>query len=304
MVTVRETIRKLSASHLENGFMIAGQCLRAVGNVGGTLPEDERLTELSMCDVAGGGFVTGMALAAKRPIYVIRYQGFSWLNLPFIVSYAAKCKSWGLQAPVFVRAIAMEGGIGPVAGSSHHTLVYRMPGIKLVSPMTPKEYEACYADFMVGNDPVFVSEHRGSYDNSDELPNRIDPEAKITLFPISITRFACVEAAKILENDGIKVDIVHQVRIGEDHMTPQALTSLSNTKRGLVLDDDYVDGLAGNIAGDLMRETGCKVDHCGLPKRVAGFSKDTDVLPPSVDAIVTHIKDELFATRAIPVPWV
>ena len=43
--------------------------------------------------------------------------------------------------PVFVRSIAMEGGIGPVAGSSHHSLYYRMPGVKICSPMTPKEYK-------------------------------------------------------------------------------------------------------------------------------------------------------------------
>ena len=46
---------------------------------------------------------------------------------------------WKNPCPIFVRSIAMEGGTGPVASSSHHSLYYRMPGVKIVSPMTPKE---------------------------------------------------------------------------------------------------------------------------------------------------------------------
>ena len=46
----------------------------------------------------------------------------------------------------------MEGGIGPVAGSSHHSIYQRMPGAKVVSPMTPNEYEYVYEQFMKEDD--------------------------------------------------------------------------------------------------------------------------------------------------------
>ena len=67
----------------------------------------------------------------------------------------------------------MEGGIGPVAGSSHHSLYFRMPGVKIASPMTPKEYIAVYNNFMKDNDVYYVSEHRKSYDNSVELKDSL-----------------------------------------------------------------------------------------------------------------------------------
>ena len=131
-----------------------GQCLTAVGWVGGTLPElyeKDGMIELSMADVAGGGIAVGAALVGKRPIYVIRYQGFNWYNAPMILNYACKSKElWNVPCPVFVRSIAMEGKIGPVAGSSHHSLYHRMPGIKIASPMTPKEYKKIYENFMKG----------------------------------------------------------------------------------------------------------------------------------------------------------
>ncbi len=72
-----------------------GQCLTAVGWVGGTLPElyeEDGMVELSMADVAGGAIVTGVALSGERAIYVVRYQGFQWYNATSIVNYAAKSK--------------------------------------------------------------------------------------------------------------------------------------------------------------------------------------------------------------------
>ena len=78
--TVREIIKETSRDHIKkNNSLIFGQCLSAVGWVGGTVPElteKEGLIELSMADVANGGIVAGAGLSNRRPIYVIRYQGF------------------------------------------------------------------------------------------------------------------------------------------------------------------------------------------------------------------------------------
>jgi acetoin:2,6-dichlorophenolindophenol oxidoreductase subunit beta len=172
--TVRDTIKEITRHHLAtNQGKCYGQCLTAVGWVGGTLPkmyEDEGMVEFSMADVAGGAIATGIALAGGRPIYVVRYQGFQWYNLASVVNYAAKSKEiWNRPCPILVRSIAMEGGVGPVAGSSHHSMAQRMPGIKVIAPMTPGEYQYAYDSFMLDDDPYYISEHRKSYDNVEEL---------------------------------------------------------------------------------------------------------------------------------------
>ena len=174
MKTVRETIKEIVQNHLlKNKSLCFGQCLTAVGWVGGTLPElyeDEGMVEVTTADVANGGFVVGAALKGVRPIYVVRYQGFQWYNAPIIINYACKSKEiWGVPCPIFIRSIAMEGGIGPVAGSSHHSLFHRMPGVKILSPMTPKEYELSYDQFMKEDEVYYISEHRRSYDNKNEF---------------------------------------------------------------------------------------------------------------------------------------
>ena len=76
--TTRETIKEIIKNHLKKKKgKVFGQCLTAVGWVGGTLPElyeKDGMIELSMADVAAGGIVAGSALMNERPIYVIRYQ--------------------------------------------------------------------------------------------------------------------------------------------------------------------------------------------------------------------------------------
>ena len=127
---LKETIKNITYKHLKkNNGQVFGQNLTAVGWVAGTLPklyEKDGVVELPMADVAGGGIVTGAALMGRRPIYIIRYQGYNWFNCIFILNYACKSKElWKIPAPIFIRGISSEGSIGPVAGSSHISMFYK-----------------------------------------------------------------------------------------------------------------------------------------------------------------------------------
>jgi pyruvate dehydrogenase E1 component beta subunit len=293
--TVRDTIKEITRKHLTEGKgKCYGQCLTAVGWVGGTLPElyeKEGMIELSMADVAGGAIVTGAALAGDRSIYVVRYQGFQWYNAVSIVNYAAKSKEiWNRPCPVFVRSIAMEGGIGPVAGSSHHSLVHRMPGIKVVAPMTPGEYQNVYDSYMIDDDPYYVSEHRKSYDNTEEFENIVHPQADFTIFPISITRLEMNKLVQLAEKEGIKLNIIHQLWLRPFNIPFSWKLALDNSKYGgLVTDDDYVEGVASSIANELNLVTGKKVYTLGLEPRTAGFYSHVDNLPPTAEKILEKL---------------
>ena len=294
--TVRDTIKEITRKHLAtNQGKCYGQCLTAVGWVGGTLPEmyeKEGMVEFSMADVAGGAIATGIALAGGRPIYVVRYQGFQWYNLASVVNYAAKSKEiWNRPCPIFVRSIAMEGGVGPVAGSSHHSMAHRMPGIKVIAPMTPGEYQYAYDSFMLDDDPYYVSEHRKSYDNTEELDNVIHSVADFTIFPISITRLEMKKLVQLAEQEGIKLNIIHQLWIKPFIVENSWKIALDNSKYGgLVTDDDYVEGTASSIANELSLATGKRVYTLGLEPRTAGFHPTVDNLPPSAEQILEKLK--------------
>jgi len=293
--TLKETIKEIIRKHLKNKKgKVFGQCLTAVGWVGGTLPElyeKDGMIELSMADVAGGGIVTGSALMKEKPIYVIRYQGFNWYNAPMIVNYAAKSKEiWNTPCPVFVRGIGMEGGIGPVAGSSHHSLYYRMPGLKIVSPMTPKEYKKIYNSFMKDDEVYYVSEHRGSFNNKIELKDDIKGRKDFVIIAISITRFEAIKAKEILEKRGLKIGIINILWIKPLKISKASIKCIANSKFGaILLDDDYVDGISNSLANKLSHMTDKKIFTLGLSDKSAGFHKKVDNLPPSSSQIIKKI---------------
>ena len=295
--TVRDTIKEITRKHLTEGRgKCYGQCLTAVGWVGGTLPEiyeEGGMVELSMADVAGGAIVTGAALAGERAIYVVRYQGFQWYNAVSVANYAAKSKElWNRPCPILVRSIAMEGGIGPVAGSSHHSIVSRMPGIKLISPMTPKEYQYAYDCYMNDNDPYYISEHRKSYDNEDELRTFIDDkEVDFTIFPLSITRLEMTKLVELAGAENITLNIIHQLWIRPFNVNPLWAQALNRSRYGgLVTDDDYVEGVASSMANELSLVSTKRVHTLGLDPRTAGFYASVDNLPPSAEKILEKLK--------------
>jgi len=295
--TVRDTIKEITRKHLTEGRgKCYGQCLTAVGWVGGTLPEmyeEDGMVELSMADVAGGAIVTGAALAGERAIYVVRYQGFQWYNAVSVANYAAKSKElWNRPCPILVRSIAMEGGIGPVAGSSHHSIVSRMPGIKVISPMTPKEYQYAYDCYMNDNDPYYISEHRKSYDNEDELRTFIDDkEVDFTIFPLSITRLEMTKLVELAGKENITLNIIHQLWIRPFNVNMLWAQALNRSRYGgLVTDDDYVEGVASSMANELSLVSTKRVHTLGLDPRTAGFYASVDNLPPSAEKILEKLK--------------
>lgn len=304
MMTLREKIREISKKHIEqNNSFIVGQCLADAGWVAGTIPElteETGLVELSMADVMGGGIATGIALMGKRPIYVVRFQGFQWYNSPIIVNYAAKSKAmWNIPCPIFVRSIASEGGFGPVAGSSHHGIYYRMPHIKIASPMTINEYETVYNSFMNDDEVYYVSEHRGSYDNDKEFPaisKHGTGSTDVVLFPFSITRFNAELAAQKLHNQyGYTVSVIHQLWIKPFVVKDEWIDILNSKPNtfGLVLDDDYEGAVAKNIAHTLMLTCNKKIFALGLENKTAGFHPSVDNIAPTVDKIVTLILNNI-----------
>ncbi len=296
-ISLRDTIKLTVKHHLKKRKMIAmGQCLTAVGWVGGTLPElyeKDGMIELSMADVAGSGFAVGAALMGKRPIYIIRYQGFNWYNAPMIVNYACKSKEiWNKPCPLFIRSIAMEGGIGPVAGSSHHSIYYRMPGVKIFSPMTPKEYIKTYNDFMKDDSVYYVSEHRKSYDNKYNLKDIFYENPNIIFFAISIVRFDAIKASKILYSKyGIKAAVFNIFQIKPLKFNVKKfkdMISKKNKPKIVVFDDDYEKGLVQNIAYEISKIASLRVDSKGIQERSAGFHPKVDNLPPSCEDILKY----------------
>jgi pyruvate/2-oxoglutarate/acetoin dehydrogenase E1 component len=165
-----ETIRALTAQHIKEGGIVMGQCLTAVGWVQNTVPSEPEyrhgIKELPMTDIAGAGFAVGAALL-KPTILILRFQSFLWLNASPIVNYAAKCRSvWGVDCPLFVRAIASEG-CGPIHSGYHDGIFDGVDGLLVSRPRTPRQFAKLFDLWNREKNPVICSEHRSDYNNED-----------------------------------------------------------------------------------------------------------------------------------------
>ena len=283
---LRETIKEITYKHLKkNKSQVFGQNLTGVGWVAGTLPklyEKDGVIELPMADVAGGGIVTGSALMGKKPIYIIRYQGYNWFNCIFIVNYACKSNEiWKIPCPMIIRGIASEGSIGPVSGSAHLSVIYKMPGLKIFSPMTSNEYLSVYKKFTKSKDVYYISEHRKSYSNTKEFKNVIKGNKDLILMPISVTRFEAEKAKQKLEKKGFKVGIIHLVNLKPFTLEKKWIAAIKKSKKGVLMtDNDYNDGILRILAHQVIEKTNKNVSVLGLDDKTAGHHKKVDNLPP------------------------
>jgi len=291
--TVAETIREITRKHLEedNG-MLLGQSISAVGWVNGTVPEcNKGLVELPMTDVAGAGIAVGAAMVGRRPIFVLRFQDFLILNGSPLINYAAKCKELhGKSAPVFVRAIGSEG-LGPVHSSILHSVYMHFPGFKVCSPMTPGEYKEVWKTYMENDDPMIVSEHRESFQNTEEMKDVIHDKANITIYSISSPRFAVNEAAKTLAKEGIICNIIHIIWLKPFEISNRYLDPLNQTKLGLVIDASFeICGASRSIAYDLSNAAGHPVKALGLLDKTKCLCPPYQNKAPDVQSIYDTVK--------------
>ena len=293
--TVAETIKEISRKHLEEGNgLLIGQCISAVGWVNGTVPNCKGIVELPMTESAGAGIAVGAAIVGRRPIYVVRFQDFMTLNGSPFINYAAKCMELhGRPAPVFIRALAADG-IGPVHSGILHGVFMHFPGFRVCAPMTPGEYAEAWRVFMANDDPMYVSEHRESFQNTEEMPDIIHQQADITLYGVSAPRLVLAKAADRLKADDITCDIVHIACLKPFEVTARLLDPLKRSGMGLVVDATFeICGAARSIAYELTQASGMPVRALGLLDRTKCLCPPLQNKAPDADGICRVVKNIL-----------
>ena len=297
--TCADAISEIIKKHIElKRGIVGGQCLEAAGNVRGTMPDikdKERIFEASMDDTSWVAIMVGMASVDFRPIIIIRFGGFLHYNAVPISNRAGISKyMWNESRPVFVRVINRDGGIGPVASGSHYSLLTRMPGVYVYAPMTPKEYDYAYEWFMEHDDPMLLSEHIRAFGVDYEMDDIVCEKADLAIFAVSSTRLNALEALSELEKEGITCNLIHVKWLKPFLVTDNMRLAMQNSKHGgLFLDGDYENSHMKCMAYDLMCSTGKIVRVLGRDEHPAGFSPETDNLPPTKEKIIKKVKDIL-----------
>ena len=73
-------------------------------------------------------------------------------------------------------------------------------------------------------------------------------------------------------------------------ISEEAIENLKNSKYGgVVLDDDYPNGIAKQVAYELMLASGKPVRVLTIEEKTAGFDPSKDNLPPNSDKIYSFL---------------
>jgi acetoin:2,6-dichlorophenolindophenol oxidoreductase subunit beta len=297
--TVAETIKNLTKLHIKKGKgVVIGQCLTAVGWVQNTVPAQKKgIIELPMTDVSGAGIAVGASLKNCRPIFILRFQSFLWLNASPIINHAAKAlEIFGYKAPIFIRAIASEGiSSGPVHTNCYHSPFAHMPGLPICAPMSPNEYMSIWKIYLKNQFPLLVSEHRISYKSTREFKDIANKKkSNISLFLISAVRFQSTEILKELKKNNIIADLFHVIWLKPFELKKRYLISLNNTKLGLVIDSTYeICSISEHIAYTLMHKSKSKVFNLGMEDKSPGCSINNTNGTPNTKKIINKIKEIL-----------
>ncbi len=295
-ITLAKTIKEITRKHLEeNGGLLFGECITAIGWIQNTIPNCKGIVELPMTDVAGSAFAVGAAMVGNRPIFVVRFQDFMVLNANSIINYAAKSKEvHGRSTPIFVRALGNDG-FGASHSSILHSMFMHFPGIKVAAPMTPGEYKEVWKIFIEGDDPVFCSEYRASFRNTEEMDNIIDKDyPHITLYGIGYPRFAMMKAVEELRKIGIACSAIHILWPKPFVLTPLMTNALYASRLGLVIDSSFeICGAARSIAYELTQATQCMVRALGVKDAAKCMCDPYKNNVPDVKMICDTVKEML-----------
>jgi acetoin:2,6-dichlorophenolindophenol oxidoreductase subunit beta len=271
---------------------------------------DERLRDTPICELSATGIAIGAAMAGSRTIVDEVFLDFSLEAMTQIVQQAANiCYSSNgkIEAPVVVRA-AM--GAIRSAGAHHSHSFYSwfgsIPGLEVVVPATAYDVKGLFKSALRRNGPVIFIEHKGLYNSKGPVPAdeylipfgkaRIHREGKdVTVVTVSKMVNLAIEAAFILEKEGVSVEVVDPrtiVPLDRETITE----SIRKTGRLVVIDEaGPMYGFSGEIVAVACEECFDWLDApplriCSLPVPHPFSPPLENEMIPTVDRIASEIR--------------
>lgn len=265
-------------------------------------------TPLSESGFVGAGI--GAAVNGMRPIVEVMTVNFSLLAADQILNTAATLlhMSGGqFNVPLVIR-MATGGGKQLAAQHSHSLEGWyaHIPGIKILTPATVADARGMLWPALQDPDPVLIFENATLYNQKGELP--VDPEPMdidhaivrregrdITLITYSASLFKSLDAANILAQEGIDVEVI-DLRTLRPLDDATYLESIMNTHRAVIVDEGWRSGsISAEISARIMEQAFYELDLpvervCSVEVPIPYAKNMEDAALPSTATIVETIR--------------
>jgi pyruvate dehydrogenase E1 component beta subunit len=228
----------------------------------------KRVVDTPIAEAGFAGIGIGAAMVGLRPIVEFMTWNFSAVAFDAILNHAAKLRQMSggqLECPIVFRG---PNASARQVGSQHsHAMEHfyaHVPGLKVVAPAFPADAKGLLKTAIRDDDPVLVMESETLYAVKGEVPDgeHLVPLGKaavvrqgtdVTLAAYSRMTHVALEAAGLLERDGISAEVVdlRSLRpLDEDTL----VASVERTHRLVVVHEGWpYGGVGAEIADRVQR---------------------------------------------------
>jgi len=183
----------------------------------------ERVRDTPISEAAITGCSIGAALTGLRPVLEIQFMDFITLCMEQLVLQAAKIRymfGGRAQVPLVVRTPAGAGtGAAAQHSESLEAWFVHVPGLKVVSPSTPRDAKGLLLASIRDPNPVIFVEHKLLYRTRGDVPEEpyeiplgrgdVKREGRdVTVVATSGMVPRALAAAERLADEGISVEVV------------------------------------------------------------------------------------------------
>ena len=223
----------------------------------------QRVIDTPISEPGFMGLAVGAAITGSRPIVDIMFGDFLFLIMDQLCNQAAKAHymSGGkLNVPLVVRTnLGATRRSAAQHSQSLHALVSHIPGLKIAMPSSAYEAKGLLKTAIRDDNPVVIFEDKLMYQDKADVPEDeylipfgeaavLQEGNQVTLIGTSSMRQVCEEAALILADEKISVEIIDpRTLVPLDEKT--ILNSAKKTGRVVVVDEGHQNfGVTAEIA--------------------------------------------------------
>ncbi|MCL5674539.1 MAG: alpha-ketoacid dehydrogenase subunit beta [Candidatus Omnitrophica bacterium] len=317
-ITYRQALNEALKEEIERDqtVFLAGEDIAIYGGAYGVTADlwhkygDDRIKDTPISESAIIGIGIGAAMTGMRPVVEIMYIDFISLGLEQISNQAAKIRYMFGGKSRMPLTIRTEGGAGRSLGAHHsqslEAWLLHVPGLKVVMPATPYDAKGLLKTSIRDDNPVVFIEHKMLYNTKGPVPEEeytiplgaadVKKEGKdVTIITYSRMLIFSLEAAKILEKEGINAEVIDLRTLSPLDMDTITKSIKKTNKVIIVEEDTKTSGTGAELGMKIMEEC---FDHLDAPvKRIAGADvpmPKSSVLEklaiPQVDDIVRGAK--------------
>ncbi len=229
---------------------------------------DWRLRDVPISERGFTSMCIGAAAAGLRPVIDFMFLDFELDAYGEIFHQMTKIH-WMSNGAIKIPVV-MRGGVGIASVGPHHaanmfSIFTHIPGLHVTAPVFPDDAKGLFTTALRSDDPVLILEHKklmfrkgpvpeGDYSVPFGKARVVRKGSNVTIIGISYMVIQALEAANLLAEEGISVEVIDPRTLSTLDMETIIL-SLQKTNRLLIVDEDYQpSGVGAEISARIVEE--------------------------------------------------